>query len=81
LFCSIFRTGCFPFIKYHCTRGSWQDFSFENRLYKLITIINFGIPCLLYGLAAQALIQHIEYITDENTGRKVEIKFLLKEYH
>ncbi|VDO29665.1 unnamed protein product, partial [Onchocerca flexuosa] len=67
---SHFRIGCYPYIKYHCTKGPWKDFSVENRL-----------PCLLYGLIAQAFIRHTDYIVDKNTGQKVAVKFLLKELH
>lgn len=78
---SILRIGCYPYIKYHCTKEPWKDFSTENYLYKFITVLNCGLPCLLYGLAAQAFIQHTDYIVDKNTGQKVAIKFLLKELH
>ncbi|VDO23711.1 Uncharacterized protein BM_BM1034 [Brugia malayi] len=78
---SHFRIGCYPYIKYHCTKEPWKDFSTENYLYKFITVLNCGLPCLLYGLAAQAFIQHTDYIVDKNTGQKVAIKFLLKELH
>uniref|UniRef100_A0A1I8EBE3 Uncharacterized protein n=2 Tax=Wuchereria bancrofti TaxID=6293 RepID=A0A1I8EBE3_WUCBA len=78
---SHFRIGCYPYIKYHCTKEPWKDFSTENCLYKFITVLNCGLPCLLYGLAAQAFIQHTDYIVDKNTGQKVAVKFLLKELH
>ncbi|CAG9529871.1 unnamed protein product [Cercopithifilaria johnstoni] len=73
--------GCYPYIKYHCTKGPWEDFSIENRFYKFITVLNCGLPCLLYGLAARTFIRHTDYIVDKNTGQKVAIKFLLKELH
>ncbi|KAK6030140.1 hypothetical protein OSTOST_03737 [Ostertagia ostertagi] len=38
-----FRVGCFPYIKYHCTKRPVQDLSAENRLYRLITVVNLGI--------------------------------------
>uniref|UniRef100_A0A1I8AUB0 RSN1_7TM domain-containing protein n=1 Tax=Steinernema glaseri TaxID=37863 RepID=A0A1I8AUB0_9BILA len=56
----VLRTGCFPYIKYHCTKRPREDLSFDNNLYKLITVANLGIPCLLYGLAAVGLISHTE---------------------
>ncbi|KAK0424396.1 hypothetical protein QR680_008654 [Steinernema hermaphroditum] len=58
----VLRTGCFPYIKYHCTKRPHEDLSFDNRLYKFITVANLGIPCLLYGLAAVGLISHREYV-------------------
>ncbi|KJH53560.1 hypothetical protein DICVIV_00305 [Dictyocaulus viviparus] len=75
------RVGCFPYIKYHCTKRPVQDLSFENNLYRLITIANLGLPCLLYGLAAVFLIKHTEIIEDEETKKLVRIHFLIKEDH
>lgn len=76
-----FRTGCYPYIKYHCTQRPIQDLSTENRLFKLITIANFGIPCLLYGVAAIGLIKHCEIVIEPKTQQKVKINFLIKEDH
>ncbi|KAM3721105.1 Uncharacterized protein ACO02O_08952 [Dirofilaria immitis] len=36
----ILRIGCYPYIKYHCTKEPWKDFNTENRLYKFITVLN-----------------------------------------
>ncbi|KAL6729319.1 hypothetical protein Aduo_000387 [Ancylostoma duodenale] len=77
----IFRVGCYPYIKYHCTKRPVQDLTADNRLYRLITIANLGIPCLLYGLAAVGLIKHTETVEDEQTHRTVRIHFLIKEDH
>ncbi|KAK5970498.1 putative conserved plasma membrane protein [Trichostrongylus colubriformis] len=38
----VLRVGCFPYIKYHCTKRPVQDLSAENRLYRLITVVNLG---------------------------------------
>ena len=38
----ILRTGCYPYIKYHCTRYRHEDLAASDRLMKLIKIINLG---------------------------------------
>ena len=38
----ILRTGCYPFIKYHCTQRPYQDLQLENRLFTIIKIVNLG---------------------------------------
>ncbi|XP_043479200.1 uncharacterized protein C15orf61 homolog isoform X1 [Leptopilina heterotoma] len=73
----ILRTGCFPYIKYHCTKRSKQDLTLEDKFFKAIKILNLGIPTLLYGLAATQLIRHKELVRT-NKG-EVTIYFLLPE--
>ncbi|XP_050312380.1 uncharacterized protein C15orf61 [Anthonomus grandis grandis] len=58
----ILRTGCFPFIKYHCTKRKRQDLSLEDSFYRAIKVINLGLPCLAYGIAAIYLIKHKETV-------------------
>ncbi|GAB0097758.1 uncharacterized protein DMENIID0001_134240 [Sergentomyia squamirostris] len=58
----ILRTGAFPYMKYHCTRRPHEDLSFENQFFRVIKILNLGIPQLMYGLAATQLIKHVEYV-------------------
>ncbi|KAE9555283.1 hypothetical protein FO519_001534 [Halicephalobus sp. NKZ332] len=77
----ILRTGCFPYIKYHCTQRSYQDLSAENNLYRVITAVNLGIPCLLYGIAAIGLIRHCDSILEPRTNKAVTINFLIEEDH
>ncbi|KAK6038237.1 hypothetical protein COOONC_24258 [Cooperia oncophora] len=79
--------GCFPYIKYHCTKRPVQDLSAENRL-RFVNLMSkrvdsslLGIPCVLYGIAAIALIKHTETIEDEQTKKIVRIHFLIKEDH
>lgn len=38
----VLRTGCFPYIKYHCSRRPAQDLSGEDRFFKAIKILNLG---------------------------------------
>ncbi|XP_054278598.1 uncharacterized protein C15orf61 [Macrosteles quadrilineatus] len=73
----ILRTGCYPYIKYHCTKRPYQDLSLDNSMMKVIKILNFGIPTLLYGIAAIFLIKHSEIVyTDKGN---IPIYFLIKE--
>uniref|UniRef100_A0AC34R6F8 Uncharacterized protein n=1 Tax=Panagrolaimus sp. JU765 TaxID=591449 RepID=A0AC34R6F8_9BILA len=76
-----YRTGCFPYIKYHCTQRPIQDLSTENRFFKLVTVVNLGIPCLLYGIAAIGLIRYSETIFEPKSRKTVKINFLIKEDH
>ncbi|XP_011303171.1 uncharacterized protein C15orf61 homolog [Fopius arisanus] len=73
----VLRTGCFPYIKYHCTKRPKEDLSVDDKFYKAIKIINLGIPLLLYGLAATQLIRHEEIV--KTTRGEVKIYFLLPE--
>ncbi|KAH7723562.1 hypothetical protein AAVH_09041 [Aphelenchoides avenae] len=77
----VLRIGCFPYIKYHCTRRPYEDLSVENRVYKAITVANLGIPCLLYGLAAVFLIRHTEHLKLPKASKPVPIHFLIREDH
>ncbi|XP_022187846.2 uncharacterized protein C15orf61 [Nilaparvata lugens] len=73
----VLRTGCFPYIKYHCTKRPYQDLSLDNQLMGIIKILNLGIPTLMYGIAAIALIKHKELVKTPNG--EVYIYFLLEE--
>ena len=73
----ILRTGCFPFIKYHCTRRPEQNLGFENKIFTALKILNFGIPTLAYGLAACYLIRHEETVFTSKGN--VTVYFLIPE--
>ncbi|CAG4992002.1 unnamed protein product [Parnassius apollo] len=74
----ILRTGCFPYIKYHCSKKEAEDLKSSDKFMRVIKIANLGIPCLLYGIAATILIRHSEVV---NTSKgPVTIYFLLPEH-
>jgi len=73
----ILRTGCFPFIKYHCSKRPYQDLTTENQFFLFLKVINLGIPTLAYGLGNWFLVRHHE---DVPTAKGiVRIYFLIQE--
>ncbi|KAF5307545.1 hypothetical protein FQR65_LT06901 [Abscondita terminalis] len=73
----ILRTGCFPYIKYHCSKRKEEDLRLEDNFFRFIKVINLGIPCLAYGVAAMMLIEHVEVV--ETSKGPVKIYFLYAE--
>ncbi|ESO87497.1 hypothetical protein LOTGIDRAFT_194248 [Lottia gigantea] len=73
----ILRTGCFPFVKYHCTKRPHQDLVFDDTFFTWLKFMNLGLPTLAYGVASWMLIRISEdIITSKGV---VRIYFLLKE--
>ncbi|KAK3878487.1 hypothetical protein Pcinc_016875 [Petrolisthes cinctipes] len=73
----ILRTGCWPYIKYHCTKRPYQDLSLDDNFFRVLKIVNLGLPCLAYGCGASLLIKcHEEMHTPQGT---VTIHFLYPE--
>ncbi|KAL4112541.1 hypothetical protein QTP88_016305 [Uroleucon formosanum] len=73
----VLRSGCFPYIKYHCTKRPYEDLRVEDRLFNILKIVNLGIPLLLYGLSAVFMISYKEIV--KTPEGDVYIYFLLKE--
>jgi hypothetical protein len=39
----ILRTGCYPYIKYHCTKRPYEDLNIEDNFFRVIKCINLGM--------------------------------------
>ncbi|KAL4613400.1 hypothetical protein GN956_G22380 [Arapaima gigas] len=73
----ILRTGCFPFIKYHCTKAPHQNLDIENKFFTILKFINLGIPSLAYGLGSWLMVGASE--TVQTSCGPVTVYFLYKE--
>ncbi|XP_025765175.1 uncharacterized protein C15orf61 homolog isoform X2 [Oreochromis niloticus] len=73
----ILRTGCFPFIKYHCTKAPPQNLDFEDRFFTTLKVINLGIPCLAYGIGCWMVVGASE--TVQTSVGPVTVYFAYKE--
>jgi len=75
----ILRTGCYPYVKYHCTlTNPPNNLTWSNRVIRLSKIVTGCVPCLVYGTAALFLITHHEKV--ESLG-DIKIYFLIAEDH
>ncbi|XP_005089629.2 uncharacterized protein C15orf61, partial [Aplysia californica] len=74
----ILRTGCFPFIKYHCSSRPHADLDAENKFYTFLKAANLGIPTLAYGIGSWLLVKHFEEVLMPD-GTKIKVYFLNKE--
>ncbi|XP_059155359.1 uncharacterized protein C15orf61-like [Physella acuta] len=74
----ILRTGCFPFIKYHCSSRDYADLDAENAFYTFLKVLNLGIPTLAYGIGSWCLVKYSEDVVMPS-GKTVKVYFLNKE--
>lgn len=62
----VLRSGCFPYIKYHCTKRPYENLEFENKLFNIIKIVNLGEQFgILNSVIVKLLLQrltHFKYI-------------------
>lgn len=73
----VLRTGCFPFIKYHCSRALPTHLDTEDRLFGALKLLNLGIPTLAYGIGSWFLANVTETVQTQHGP--VTIYFLNKE--
>ncbi|KAJ8002461.1 hypothetical protein DPEC_G00159160 [Dallia pectoralis] len=73
----VLRTGCFPFIKYHCSKSPTQNLDMEDTFIGVLKVINLGIPCLAYGLGCLMVISATEEVL--TTAGPVTVYFAFKE--
>lgn len=74
----VLRTGCFPYIKYHCSSRPYADLDAENYFYTFLKILNLGIPTLAYGVGSWFLVRYSEDVVMPD-AQIVKVYFLNKE--
>ncbi|XP_028306823.1 uncharacterized protein C15orf61 homolog [Gouania willdenowi] len=73
----ILRTGCFPFIKYHCTKAPQHDLDLEDKFFTMLKVINLGIPCVAYGIGCWMVVGATESV--HTSAGPVTVYFAYKE--
>ena len=72
----ILRTGCYPFIKYHCTKQNPpNNLIFSDKFITFLKFCNLFLPCLIYGGYAWFLVGYVEKVVEFD----VKLYFLIKE--
>ena len=72
------RTGAFPFVKYHISKRQVDDLDLEDKFYRALKLLNFGLPTLLYGIAGLLWAKHTEIVILP-CGQEITIYFWYKE--
>ncbi|CAO1309793.1 unnamed protein product [Diamesa hyperborea] len=70
----VLRTWCWPYIKFHCSQIEPKDLGFEDKFFRLIKMINLGIPLVMYGFAAIFLIKHVETVNLKIPKKSPDVK-------
>lgn len=39
----ILRAGCYPYMKYHCTKRPYDDLKFDDFFFRSLKVMNLGI--------------------------------------
>jgi len=73
----ILRTGAFPFIKFHCSKRPEEDLRIEDTFYRILKVLNFGLPTLAYGLSGLVMATHIEKI--KVAEQEIDLYFWYRE--